>query len=386
MPPELIRPTAATPPAPRSARLADEGRATAYDDAIRRALDDALADARGAEGGAEGADGAGVGGAELHALDIGTGSGLLSLLLAAAHAERAAAGAVPRLRVHACEAMPAVAAVARASLGCVGLGGCVRVLGRQSSALAVRGEGRARAAAGDADARSSSGSDDEPLDGEEAEAEEGGSSGARPLLPARCGLCVSEVLGTDPLCEGVLPALAHAHRCLLAPGARVVPRLLRLLVAIVECEALAATNRAPPVGSAGARGLDLSALDCARHARRGVRLDELAPFRLLTEPAALFEIDLSTPPLQSRGERRLHLPIAASGRAHAAVVWFEAELYEGVPPLSTHWSTGQARGYAWGQMAHFFARAELPLRAGGSFALRARYTPRGVAVEPVLLC
>mmetsp|Transcript_30686 Transcript_30686/g.71517 ORF Transcript_30686/g.71517 Transcript_30686/m.71517 type:complete len:97 (+) Transcript_30686:67-357(+) len=80
-------------------------------------------------------------------------------------------------------------------------------------------------------------------------------------------------------------------------------------------------------------------------------------------------------------ERTLLLTPTRSGAAHAVVVWFEVDLYAGVPPLSTHWSTGQARGYSWGQMAHYFGSRELEVVAGRPIELRARYTPRGVFVE-----
>ena len=152
------------------------------------------------------------------AVDIGAGSGLLAMLAARAGAPR----------VLALEMTAEIAALATRLVAAHGLDDRVRVLPMHSSALDLDSD----AAGGDAWA-------------------------------ARAEL-VFEVLGTDPLCEGLLPSLRHARASLLAPGAAVVPRALTVYASLVESEALASLGC---VWRDATHGLDLRPLNVWRTAR-----------------------------------------------------------------------------------------------------------------------
>ena len=61
-------------------------------------------------------------------------------------------------------------------------------------------------------------------------------------LPCRCDLLVTEILDSALLGEGMVPAAADARDRLLVPGAEVVPRAARMIAALVQAPAVAATR------------------------------------------------------------------------------------------------------------------------------------------------
>jgi protein arginine N-methyltransferase 7 len=181
---------------------------------------------------------AGLAAAELagqSVLDIGSGSGLLAMIAARAGAAR----------VVSCERVPSVAETARRIVAANGLAGKVRVVTGQSTRLSVEELGG-------------------PFD-----------------------VIVSEILAQDVVLEGVLPALADAHRRLAAPGARFLPLSATIRVAAARF------TRPPPVGLADVEGFDLTAFE--RHftpplpERSGHRL------QLVGEPADAILFDFNDP-------------------------------------------------------------------------------------------
>lgn len=166
--------------------LNDEER-TAYYSAATRAAVAAFASARGGEDGPA-----------LNALDIGAGTGLLSLLTAR-HAQQAA---VP-LKLVAVEAERHLAELA-SELACVnGFTADIRVVQALSTNLCAR------------------------------PAEE------------RAQICVHEIFGSDPLSERVLPALRHARANLLAPDAILVPSSFMVVCRICRSGELDCLFRPP---------------------------------------------------------------------------------------------------------------------------------------------
>ncbi len=116
-------------------------------------------------------------------LEIGTGTGLLAMM-----AIRAGAA-----EVITCEFEPAVAMAAREIIARNGFADRIRVLSKHSTLLDVERD-----------------------------------------LHGPADLLVSEILANDLLGEGTVPALEHAHRHLIKPGAPIIPARGRVRVALAE--------------------------------------------------------------------------------------------------------------------------------------------------------
>ncbi len=301
-------------------------------------------------------------------VDIGAGVGLLSLLAA-----RAAAASGLSAAVYAVERQPALAELARATFRANALhfppGVALHVIQAESTELLVA---ERETAIGDADGRLRA---DAP---------------SPPTLPCRAHLIVSEILGDDPLAEGLVPTFRHATHALLEPRRGVlIPARLSLRAALVALPpALLRTAALPDrVGRLG--GGEEGLLRCLEPVRASL---DLRSFRrlaedvrrcdavdsrgtaagaegigssaspppeclatdaaLLSEPSTLCTLDLgslaSAPPdslealacgsVASRLLPRAEAPAAT----RAALMWFEAHLADGVivsssPSSDTHW-------------------------------------------------
>lgn len=345
---EKEAPVAGSPSHYHFPMLADHGRASAYDAAISLALARALE--------------ADTGGDDLLVLDIGAGTGLLAMLASRAHARMRSRR---RLRVVSCEGTPSVAQTAA---------DIVKLNGFEVTVVAAMSS-HVRTEHGDsAPFPFENGEEDDDDDESDVDPVE-----MVRALPRAANVCISEILGTDPLCEGVLPSLADAHRRLLRRDALVVPEALKIVAVVVECPALESLSGV--VGPVA--GVDMAPLNAARHRKCGVRMNELAPFTMLTEHFSVFDIALSAAPIAMRGAVTMRIPVVASGSAIAVVAWFEARLFADVW-IDTHWQTGYARAHSWGQMAHFFEGPRtVALAKGEVVTLRAAYDASGVSFGPI---
>lgn len=260
-------------------------------------------------------------------LDIGAGTGLLSLLAARAGARH----------VIACEANPVLAGLAREVIKNNGYSDRIRVLNKSSLQI-------------DPDT-------DFPRH-------------------ARPDILVAEVFDTLVIGEGALTTFEHARRYLLAPGATVIPRRASLYGRLIESPRL---WREGGVGSAC--GFDISPLN---RFRPDTVVLEAASFsgRPLADDVLLFDFDLSAGHTAS-GKVRLDIPIRAQGTCHALVYWIRLQLDDAItidnrPAFERDPS---ANGYC----AHWYQAARLlvppvAVEPGMTLRVEARHNRQSVAV------
>lgn len=214
----------------------------------------------------------GIAGPGARVLDIGAGSGLLSLMAARAGAQR----------VVACEMEPVIAEMAQQIVGQNGYADRITVHAKASTDLAVGVE----------------------LDG-----------------PA--DILVSEILSSDLLTEKVLDTFEDAHRRLLAPEALVIPRAASAMGCLVASDALADYAF---VGNVS--GFDLSAFTAFAPQRLPIH-GTMTAWQRLSDDVELVHLDLR----QKKHDAvlaRLRIPVTASGRAIGIVQWMHIDLWEGV--------------------------------------------------------
>jgi protein arginine N-methyltransferase 1 len=155
-------------------------------------------------------------------------------------------------------------------------------------------------------------------------------------LPEPADLLLSETLGSFAADENTLDFTIDARTRLLKPGARMIPRRLRLWTAPIEAPA----ERARAVFWEDVRGLDYSA--AAREVLGRMSLSDVNREQLLGDPLLYHDVDLETVTSPSL-EQKLEFELRRKGRLDGLAGWFQAELADdvsidtapGSPP--THW-------------------------------------------------
>jgi protein arginine N-methyltransferase 1 len=158
-------------------------------------------------------------------------------------------------------------------------------------------------------------------------------------LPEKADVLISETIGNVAFDEGILTWVSDAVDRLLVPDARIVPRTLRLVVALVEAPRTYAemdrwtkplmTFDFGPLWEVGVNNMHWV---------------ELSPVALLTEPLPIFTVDLAGgAPMELAAIDRL--VAARNGTVHGIGAWFEANLADGIslsnaPPKAESWQQG----------------------------------------------
>ena len=222
-------------------------------------------------------------------LDIGTGSGLLAMMAAAAGAAA----------VTSCESAPLIAGRARDIIALNGLSDRISVIAKHSTALVVGRD-----------------------------------------LADRAEVLITETFSSDLLGEGVLSAVEHAHAELLTPDAIVIPRLASArgyLAGGTEIEALLFAGRSC--------GFDLSPFNDFAPPVYAASVTHLA-HDALSEEFEFFTFDLRNRHFPA-ASRPLEIAVTGTGMASVVVQWIHLDLdgvscYENRPAADArpadHWT------------------------------------------------
>lgn len=223
-----------------------------------------------------------------HVLDIGAGTGLLALLSARAGAEHVAAA----------EMFAPLAQLATDIVAENGMTGTVTMHAVPSTTLTVG---------------------------------EGDNS-----LPRKVDVLVSEILDSALLGEAVVPAFAHAHKHLLAPGAAVIPARARLFAQVVSSPLFRSFH---DLGADFPFHRSKSGSACGGgQVGTPVHLGALeGSYTAITDPFLAFTFSFGSE-ITDLPERRASFspPRTSPGRADAVVTWWELDLTaDGVVQYST---------------------------------------------------
>lgn len=218
-------------------------------------------------------------------LDIGTGSGLLAMMAAAAGAAK----------VVACEANPALAATAREIVERNGFGDRIEIVTAKSTALE-----RSGALAGGAD------------------------------------LIVSEIFSHTLIDEGAIESLNHGMKMLARPGARIIPASASVEVALVDYTG----DMLPPVDRVA--GFDLSPFD--RHMPASMTVPTKSRhLRPRSLARSLFTLDFTRGEAPAEGRRTLALE-SGGGRVTGVVQWIALRMTDS---LAFENAPGRGRWSHW---------------------------------------
>ena len=144
-------------------------------------------------------------------------------------------------------------------------------------------------------------------------------------LPERADVLVSDLRGSLPLFQRIVPSLVDARERLLAPGAAMIPRADTIRAAVVEAPELHGKIVAP--WDEESRGFDMTPI--RRAAVNAWSRGAVSEDALLADPADWAILDYRT--IESPDARgRLAWEVRRTGTAHGLSLWFQADLGDGI--------------------------------------------------------
>jgi len=287
----------------------DERRNAVYNDAICRALKKA--------------------GPDIRCMDIGSGSGLLAMMLARGGAKQ----------IHTIESVKAISMMARKITSDNGYGNEIEVLNMMSTEVVI---------------------------GEE--------------MKEKANLCVSEIVDVGLLGEFCLPTMQHAKEELLTEGAIVIPCAASVYACLVEVarrpHALRRALSGDEVEKAANGGFDLTGFNTfASETYEQLNLNSLEHKRL-TAPFKVFDFDLRGGQELER-ERIASLTVTQGGQCHGVCFWFDLHLDE-----ESHFSTAPEEDTCWNQALFFFPGNGQELSQGAQIEMKVGHEANRVYFEP----
>jgi tetratricopeptide (TPR) repeat protein len=207
---------------------------------------------------------------DTHVLEIGTGSGLLSMMAASLGARQ----------VTTCEAVAEIAETARGIVADNGFAPRVSVVNKMSAKMKI-------------------GTD----------------------MEERADLLVSEILSSEFLGEGVLSSIEDAKRRLLKPGGRIIPARGSIQFALFGGADIEKNIRVDTVC-----GFDLSRFNTIVSRKQYVSRNDLQ-IELLTDEASAFFFDFSKTDRFPASERKtIEVPVRRAGRCCGIIQWLRLEM------------------------------------------------------------
>ncbi|XVE57663.1 hypothetical protein DITRI_Ditri04bG0107600 [Diplodiscus trichospermus] len=279
-----------------------------------------------------------------HVLDIGAGTGLLSMMAARAMGLNG--------MVTACESYLPMAKLMRKVLHRNGMGKAINLINKRSDELEVGVD-----------------------------------------IPSRADVLVSEILDSELLGEGLIPTLQHAHDKLLVENPLTVPYRAVTYGQLVESTFLWKLRDLYGNEAKASDGIHLvpTGLDTIIHVKSQqypMHCDAIRKeIKLLSEPFQIFEFDFWKRP-DSRGETEVRIKAIDDGSIHAVVSWWILQLdREGTVFYSTapRWINSPANiGNGnwcdhWKQCVWFLRGKGMPVSKGEEILLQASHTATNVS-------
>lgn len=191
-------------------------------------------------------------------------------------------------------------------------------------------------------------------------------------LDRRADILISEILSSDLLAEGVLSTFEDAIDRLVHQDATIIPRAIAARGCLIESDVLARSAFVDRVS-----GFDVSPFASFASPRLPIHGTQ-TPWRRLSDDQDLIHIDLTARRNEGR-HQSLAIPVTADGIAVGVMQWIHVDLADGIefsnPPDA--YSDG-----GWLQVVHTFARP-MAVRAGDVFNLRVGHDRTSLIFMPM---
>ena len=255
-----------------------------------------------------------------HVLEIGTGSGLLSMMAA-----RAGAG-----RVTTVEIMKNVYDAATEIIKNNGYADKITVLNKPSTAMILG-----------------------------------------PDIDEKADMLICEIFDAGLIQEDALFSIMHAKQALLKEGATIVPRRGRLYGVPVDSEDLHLFG-----GVGTVEGFDLSVFNKLANRRLMVINNKQMDYEQVAEPELVFDFDFMGH-FDLGGEAFIPLTITKEGHIDACMFWFELDLTDEVT-ISTKPEINETRN--WSQFIQLVPE-HVPVKPGQDYHMHARYLRQHIFID-----
>ncbi|XP_059917119.1 protein arginine N-methyltransferase 7 [Gadus macrocephalus] len=173
-------------------------------------------------------------------------------------------------------------------------------------------------------------------------------------MQTRANILVTELFDTELIGEGALPSYEHAHQNLVQEGCEAVPHRATVYSQLVESELLWSWGQLQPVMVEGARLAPPPAVtQCAgAHSVCDIQLSQVSPeqFTPLGPLCTMFSLDFSKPVSSAPQSHTSHFPAQASGRAQVVLSWWDIDMDpEGsiVCSMAPSWTYPQPKAAPW---------------------------------------
>ncbi|XP_071785019.1 protein arginine N-methyltransferase 7-like [Asterias amurensis] len=256
-------------------------------------------------------------GKKAHVLDIGTGTGLLSMMSAESGADS----------VHACEAFEPIAEAAKKIIAENGFADKIKVVSKRSTEVTVGPDGD---------------------------------------IPHRANILPAEVFDTELIGEGAVPTYLHAHRHLLQEDCICVPHSATVYAQVIQSDLIWEWHKLQPIKIPGHSSVKPPAkMDACSGAAsvHDIQLSQVSPeqFQPITSPLAMMDFNFSRGDFRESGLATVDADVLTEGICHGIFMWWDLSMdTEGEIRLSTAPSWAHPDGEEaqwrdhWMQAVYFF--------------------------------
>ncbi|KAH9721296.1 protein arginine N-methyltransferase 1.6 [Citrus sinensis] len=281
-----------------------------------------------------------------HVLDIGAGTGLLSMMAARAMGSSDSTTSLnTKGMVTACESYLPMVKLMKKVLHVNGMGRNIKVINKRSDELEVGVD-----------------------------------------IDSRADILVSEILDSELLGEGLIPTLQHAHDRLLVENPLTVPCRVTTYGQLHDLY----NNEAKALDDIHLVPAGMDSILHVKSQQYAMHCDAITKeIKLLSEPFKIFEFDFWKRP-DSHGEAELQIKSTDDGRVHAVVSWWVLQLdregtifYSTAPrwiSLPIHKSTGNWCDH-WKQCVWFIPGKGMSICKGEELLFHALHTETSVSYE-----
>ncbi|KAK1874993.1 Protein arginine N-methyltransferase 7, partial [Dissostichus eleginoides] len=173
-------------------------------------------------------------------------------------------------------------------------------------------------------------------------------------MQMKANVLITELFDTELIGEGALPSYAHAHQNLVQEGCEAVPHRATVYAQLVESELLWSWAQLQPVEVEGTRLVPLpTGGPCAgAHAVCDIQLSQVPPhsFTPLGPLCTMFSVDFSKPVSSAFQSHSSQFVAQAGGRAQVVLSWWDLDMDPSgsiVCTMAPSWTYKQPKTAPW---------------------------------------